>query len=238
MIRVWSLCLIVGLSGVARAQDRPVDNHVDALTALRQSAEKATANWESLAAGLEPKIARMLPCDPKSRTAVEEVSHASEARLSALAAYLKAAAAKAKEDTDAAKRVFAAQAALAGGWNTERAEADQEHTAIEAQIAELKESMRKRGSLSGAAQTLVELSRLAKERAEKADTEAAGRDSLNSLLGDLVVGYQDRQTALENESALIDGETVKWSAYYQARVSRAITECSIINAGAPKKKLQ
>ena len=229
MTRFVSLILFLAIAG--SAQDKPADE----LAALRQAAEKTATDWEALAKGLEPKIARLLPCDPKSRAAVEEVGRASDARLSALSAYLKAAAAKAKEDTDAAKRVLAVQAALAGGWNTERAEADQERAAIDAQIADLKESMRKRAALAGAEQVLIELSHMFKERASKSEEQAGRKDIVIVAVGDLVIAYQDRQTALENESALVDAEAVKWSAYYTARVSRAATECAIIN---PRRKKQ
>src|SRR5580700_4572960 len=122
MIRSASLLLLLTLVPT-RAQE-------NTLEPLRQAADKATADWESVAKGLEQKIATLLPCDPKSRAAVEEVSHASDARLSALTAYLKVSVAKAKADTAAAKRVLAAQAALSGGWNTERSEADSERVAI------------------------------------------------------------------------------------------------------------
>jgi hypothetical protein len=229
MIRSVSLFLLLVVARYAHGQD-PLD-------ALRQTADKSAADWESLAKGLEQKIATLLPCDPKSRAAVEEVSHASDARLAALSAYLKAAAVKAKADTDAAKRVFAAQAALSGGWNTERDEADQERTAIEAQVADLKESMRKRGALSGAEQVLIEIANMIKERAAKSDEQAGRRDTINALLGDLVLAYQNRQTALESESTLLDVETARWTSYYTARLSRAITECAIINpAATPRKK--
>ncbi len=72
----------------------------------------------------------------------------------------------------------------------------------------------------------------------KAEQQAGRRESIESLLGDLVIACQDRQTALENESALLDAEAAKWNAYYTARVSRAITECTIINPGATRKKQQ
>jgi hypothetical protein len=213
----------------------------DGLTAYRQTADKAAADWDSLAKGLEPRIARLLPCDRNSRAAVEEVSHASEVRLAALAAYLKAAAAKAKDDTESAKQVLAAQAALAGGWNTERTEAEQQGAAIEAQVADLKESMRKRGALAGAEQVLTELARMVKERASKSADLAARKDVINALLGDLAVAYQDRQRALEKEAAQLDVESARWSAYYTARLARAATECTIINnpggAAAPRKKV-
>lgn len=232
MIRSASSLLAVAL--FANAQEKPADP----LNALRQTADKTAADWEALAKGLEQKIATLLPCDPKSRAAVEEVSHASDARLSALLAYVKASAAKAKADTEAAKRVLAAQAALSGGWNTERDEADQERAAIEAQVGDLKESMRKRGSLAGAEQVLVEIASLVKARGAKSESYANRRDSIDALLGDLVVAYQERQAALENESSLVDAEAVRWNAYYTARVSRAITECTIINPGATQRKKQ
>lgn len=231
MLRSFSLLLLMT---IARGQEAPVP---DPLAALRQTADKTQADWQALAKGLEPKIATLLPCDPKYRAAVEEVSHASDARLVALSAYLKAAAAKAKVDTDAAKRVLAAQAALVGGWNTERVEADQERAAIEAQVADLKEGMRKRGSLAGAEQTLVEIANMVKQRSSNADSLGGRRDVIEALLGDLVAAYQFRQTALENESASVDAATTRWSAYYSARLARAATECAIINPGTtPRKK--
>jgi hypothetical protein len=237
MIRSVSLCVLVAVAQSASAQEKPVDS----ITALRQTADKAAADWDALAKGLEPRIARLLPCDPSARAAVEEVSHASEVRLSALAAYLKAAAARAKDDTEAAKQVLAAQAALAGGWNTERTEADQQGAAIEAQVADLKESMRKRATLAGAEQVLAEIARMVKERGSKSTDLAARKDVVNALLGDLVVGYQDRQTALEKQFAQLDVESARWSAYYTARLARAATECSIINNpggnAPPRKKL-
>jgi hypothetical protein len=232
MVRCLSLFLLLAFSGLARAQNKPADS----LAVLRQAAEKATAQWAALAKGLEPKIARLLPCDPNSHAAVEEVSLASNARMAALSAYLKAAAAKAKDDADAAKRVLAAQAALAGGWNTERTEAAQAGAGIEAQVAELKESMRKRATLASAEQVLVEIARIVKERGTRAEEQAGRKDALNAVLGDLVVAYQDRQTALENESAQLDAEAVRWTTYYIARLARATTECTIINNPAPRKK--
>jgi hypothetical protein len=235
MIRSASLFALLALAQFTSAQDRPADP----LDSLRQTADKTAADWESLAKALEQKISTLLPCDPKSRAAVEEVSHASDARLAALSAYVKASAAKAKADTDAAKRVLAAQAALSGAWNTERTEADSERTAVEAQVGDLKESMRKRGSLSGAEQVLIEIATMIKNRAAKSDAQAGRREAIDALLGDLVIAYQDRQTALDNEVTLLAAEIARWNAYYVARLSRAITECAIINPGAaPRKKLQ
>jgi hypothetical protein len=135
--------------------------------------------------------------------------------------------------------VLAAQAALAGGWNTERSEAEQQGAAIEAQVADLKESLRKRGALAGAEQVLAEIARMARERASKSADLAARKDVIGALLGDLVVACQDRATALEKEAAQLDVESGRWSAYYTARVARAAMECTVVNnpAPAPRKKV-
>jgi hypothetical protein len=230
MIRSASLFLLLAVAMAADGQSADT---------LRQTADKATADWAALAKGLEQKIATLLPCDPKSRAAVEEVSRASDARLSALSAYTKAAAAAARADAEAAKRALAEQSAISGGWNTESAEADQQRAAIESQVADLKESMRKRGSLAGAEQVLTEIAVMVKERAAKSADLAGRKDTLNSLLGELVVSFQSRQTALDNESTLLDAETAKWKTYYAARIARAVTECTVINPGVvPRKKQQ
>lgn len=230
MIRFATLLLAVI---AAQGQDKP-----DSLAVLRQAAEKTAADWEALAQGLDKKIEHLLPCDPAGKAAVEEVSRASAARLAALSAYVKAEAAAAGERTEAAKRVLAAQASLGGAWAAERAESDQEHTAIEAQIADLKESMRKRAALNGAEQTLIELSRMAAERSAKSDAQAARKDTINALLGDLIAADQQRQAALDKEASLVDLEAARWSLYYAARVTRAATECAIINGATPAKKRQ
>jgi hypothetical protein len=228
---ICSVSLFLLLAVAQAADGQPVDT-------LRQTADKATLEWAGLAKGLEQKIATLLPCDPKSRAAVEEVSRASDARLAAVSAYLKAAAAAARADTEAAKRVLAEQAAISGAWNTESAEADQQRAAIEARVAVLKESMRKRGSLSGAEQVLTEIAAMVKERGAKSADLASRKDPLNALLGELVIAFENRQTSLENESALLDAETAKWKAYYAARISRAVTECAIITPGVTARKKQ
>ena len=231
MIRSAKIVFLLAVVPYAIAQENTTN-----LASLRQAADKAAANWDNLAKALEPKIVRLLPCDPSSRAAVEEVSRASDARLITLSAYLKAAAAQAKMETTVAKQVLAEQASIAGGWNTERAEADQERNGIEAQVAELKESMRKRGSLSEAQKVLVEISKMVKDRAAKSDGQAGNRDAISTLLGDMVVAYQDRQTALETEFALLDAESTKWTAYYIARLARATTECTVTRGPAARKK--
>ena len=228
MFRFRALLLLLAISQFAHGQNRLAD--------LRQAAEKTATDWNTLARGLEQKIARLLPCDPAGRAAVDEVSRASAARMAALSAYVKAEAVAAKENTEGAKRVLSAQSSLGGGWAAEHAEGEQERTALDAQIAELKESMRKRGSLHDAEQVLVEISRMVKERSAKAEELANRKDTINTLLGDLLAASQQRQAALESEAAQVEVETARWGYYYAARVTRAAMECSIINGPAAQRR--
>ena len=45
------------------------------------------------------------------------------------------------------------------------------------------------------------------------------------------LGEMVRGTVEETLNALLDAEAVKWTSYYAARISRAATECAIINPG-------
>src|ERR1700685_1017693 len=81
----WSALLVL-LAIPAFAQQ------ADLLAARETLAQKRAAEWETLAKGLEARIVRMLPCDPRVKGAIEEVSRASQARLASLSDYLNAAA--------------------------------------------------------------------------------------------------------------------------------------------------
>src|SRR5437667_11436145 len=101
------------------------ENPADALTVLQQVAEKRSAEWDTLARGLEAKIARLLPCDPRVRSTIEELSRSSDARAAALRQYMEALVAKSREDADALQRVSVNQSRLAKEMSTERAEAEE-----------------------------------------------------------------------------------------------------------------
>src|SRR5207249_2094106 len=123
-------------AAVAAAQDKPPDS----LPALEQAAEKRTTEWDTLAGGLAARIAGLLPCDPRVQSAIEEVSRASDARVAALQQYFQAVAAKAKEQTEAAKRLLIGQESIATEGNSERAETELARAGIEVQITALIES--------------------------------------------------------------------------------------------------
>lgn len=201
----------------------------DALAPLRQAAEKSAADWEKLARGLEAKIGRMLPCDPRARAAIEEVSRASESRLQAMAQYLKAAIAMAKGDTEAAKAAVSGQNTGSKDLETERAEAAQEKVAIDGQLADLTDSARKLPPLDASEKKLQEIAAMVRDRAAEADRLADVKDPLAVPLQNVLAAYQARESALEDEQVALALEASRWSEYYAARLARAQTECSIIN---------
>jgi chromosome segregation ATPase len=224
------------LTGVMIGQDGArVDPPADPLSALRQAAEAKDAEWQTLARGLEAKIGRMLPCDARVRTTIEEVSRGSDSRLLALSQYLKAAVAMAKGDTEAAKAAMGSQQDSNKDLETERAEAEQEKIAIEGQIANLGESVRRLASLEAAQKKLAEIEAMIRQRAERAQQLADKKNTLMLPLANLLAAYQARQAALENEQTKLGVETARWSDYYAARIARAQTECSIINQTARRK---
>jgi hypothetical protein len=238
MIRIawlWTITVAI-LCFEATAQDKPAEPAPDPLAVFHQNAEARTKEWEASAKSLEARIARMLPCDPKARGAIEDVSHLSETRLAAMGQYLNAAAAKATEDLEVAKRILGIQAAMAGQWNTESTEAQQESIAIDGKLADLAESVKRRAAFVDAQGLLTQLLEMTKDRAARADERASRKDALNTLLGNLVVSYQDRRTAIDAEVSALEAEAARWSAYYTARLARSQTECAITNPGGRKKK--
>lgn len=213
-------------------------NSADPLAALRQVAEKRSSDWDTLAKGLEVKLARMLPCDPRVRTSIEEVSRASDARLAALAQYLQANAAQAKLDVDRVQRLLADQESFSKDAEIEKAEADQERVAIKGRSADLAESAKRRPSLSEAQKKLGEIAAMTRERTSRAQEQVARREALAEVLRQVGAAYQARQKAIETELSALLIETSRWGEYYAARMARAQTECSVTGPAspAPRKK--
>jgi hypothetical protein len=231
LIRILSLWIVS--AGLLAAQEKSADT----LAALRQAAGNKTAEWEALAKGLETKIARLLPCDPRMRADIEEVSRASDARLAALRQYLQAAADKAKDDVETVKSLTASQEELAAQMSAEPSEATQERAGIEGQLADLRESAKRNAALEEALKLLASLAAMPDQRAVQAQEWAKRADALLELLRSLDVAAQAREGALRKEALVLDTEIMRWREYYTARLVRAQTECSItLPAPAPRKK--
>lgn len=203
---------------------------------LEQTADQRGAEWDKLATALEGKIARMLPCDPRVREALLEVSRASDARLAAVSRYLEMAGAQAKNDLAKARQAVATEQAAAKDLDTERMEAEQQRAAIDGQIGDLSDSAKRREALDGPLKKLEEIRAKVEARIQGAQQEAARRAALIASLQQLASGYEAREKAIAGEISALASETARWDEYYATRVARAGTECSITNQGAPQRK--
>ena len=224
---------ILGAAALA-AQDQAAGT----LSTLQQTAEKRAAEWDALARGLDAKISRMLPCDPRVRTTIDEVTRASQTWLAAYSQYLAAAANRARDDADGLKSVSDAQASFAAQLASERAETDQERAGIEGQMAALGESAKRRTALAESQKTLAGIADLTQRRGEQAQQVAARSDSLKASLADLGAAYQARAAALQNQGTALDSEFARWRDYYTARLARADTECAVTNPTGARRAPQ
>ncbi|HYV63837.1 MAG TPA: hypothetical protein VE958_14230 [Bryobacteraceae bacterium] len=206
------------------------------LAALEQAAQKRYAEWESLAKDLSERMARILPCDPRYAAGITEVSRASEARLAALAEYIRGASVKALAETAAAKILLNAEERRAVEAALERADAGQEQTAVDTQSDALAQSIRQRPSLEDAQKVLEQIAAMTRQRAAAAEQQAGSQDAAVVLLRDLVTKFDARDAALRDESVAFEAERGRWNGYYAARLARAQTECSITQvAPSPSK---
>jgi hypothetical protein len=231
MLRVAMIVVLTAAS--AAAQSKPLDP----LFGLRDKAEKAAAAWQTLADGLDAKTTRMLPCDPKMKAAVEEVSRASEARMAALIEYLREATVRARQESEAARKGLAEVDALTAQIGAETTDADQFRAGLEAQMTELGEGAKRRASL---VEPWRELQEILKNPTGAAQVIGGQQDALRAALNERMTAVQARQTALQAELNAATTEAARWSTYYAARLSRTQMECNITRgvtaAPAPTKK--
>jgi len=203
----------------------------ESLAAAQRTAQQTEKDWFTLAQGLDAKLAPMLPCDPAARRAVQAVSQASEARVSALAAYLRLESAQAADRTQGARRLLEAEESNAPEAADERTDAALERSAIEEQSATLKASAGKRSALNDAGNELAQINSIAAKRSTFAEQTESGRDRGVAALRDLAAVHQAREAALRDEIAAFQTESTRWNTYYSVLLSRAQAECTAIGGG-------
>ena len=230
MARIGFLCMFAAVAVVAQdkaAQDKPTG----LFPTLQQNAEKRTSEWDTLANNLEGRIGRLLPCDPRVRSAIDEVSRASEARIVALTEYWLAVSAASKTQTEAVRRLLSQEETSATDRKTDQADAEQERVAVNAQLTDLGESAKRLPSLAAAQKALEGLAQSSAKMAALAAERGQSADRLGQELRDLLTATQARQAAIENAMKALAAEGLRWSGYYSSRQARAQTECTITNPG-------
>jgi len=235
----WGKLVAAGMlaAGVFAPAVLPQAAPADPSVSARETAAKRTAEWEALAKTLDAKIARMLPCDPRAKAAIEEVSRSSEARMAALGEVLKIALAQANADAERVRLALAAEDASLREVETERADSEQERVAVDGQLADLTASAKRREGLEEARKKLADIEAITTSRVKDADDLFQLRATLDISLRDLLAAGHARQTAIQNEQAALVAEASRWTDYYAVRLARAQTECSITGPAAlPQRK--
>jgi hypothetical protein len=224
------IVLFIFVIAAAEAQERSSDSQ-KAPPLLQELAAMKSAEWDALFGSLDAKLLTMPLCDARVPTTIEELSRASAARLVALTQHMNAAAAQAKSDAGAARKALSGEELISREMETERAEAQQQQAAAEAQIAELAESEKRREVLDGTRKKLEAIGSALRERVTAANKQVERRIALTTALRELVEAYEARQHAIEAGVIALNREKLRWSEYYDARLARAQTECwSISNA--------
>jgi hypothetical protein len=231
--RICGVCraLLTGFvvaAAMAAAQGVPPE----ALASAQTAAEQTEKDWFAQARTLDAKLAPLLPCDAAARKTIQDVSHASETRITALMAYYRLVSTQAAEQTQSARKLLEAEEARAPEAADERTDASLERAAIEAQSTNLAASMKPRPELDGARSALAQLGDLSARTASLADQSATGRDRGVAAVRDLVSAYQSREAALKQQVDAFQSESTRWSTYYSVRLARAQAECAAIGGGS------
>ncbi|MBZ5636259.1 MAG: hypothetical protein LAO55_24280 [Acidobacteriia bacterium] len=227
---------ILGLAIACAQSPAPQNNSAPDLAALEQTAQMRHAEWESLAKDVDARMARILPCDPRTAAALADVTRASEARLAAIAQYIRAVSSAAFAESAAAKILLDTEEKRAVEAGLERADAGQEQTAVDTQSDALARSVKQRASLGDSQKLLEQISSMIHQRAAASEQRTKAADAAVALLRDLVAKLDARDATLRNESAAFEAERTRWSGYYAARRARAQVECSITQIGTSPSK--
>jgi hypothetical protein len=208
------------------------DAAANSLPALQDAANKRTVEWISLTGTLELRLARLLPCDPRVRTAVDEVARAADTRTVALTSYWNVVSIQSRTQVDAIRGLLAREEERAEDWTKDKMQAQQEVAATVAQAAALKASAQQVTALASpqkSLESLAETDRVLAGQAQERETQ--GGLLLDDLRG-LLKAAQARQSAIDEQLKAVSAEGQRWSAYYAARQARAQIECFIINPAA------
>lgn len=198
-----------------------------------ETINKLTQEWYPLANTLEQRVTRMLPCDPRVRTEIEEVMRASSARTAALNSFWQARSAQSKAQIEALGKLQSFLTEDSAERRAALADAQQEQAAIAAMSADLATSAKSRPALNAAltsVQAMAEHSTSLATLTEDRETAAA---ALSQEIAGALEAAQTRQTAFEAEQKAAAAEAARWTAYYATRLTRAQTECAITSQTTP-----
>lgn len=234
----FAVLLGVLLASTAFSQEPPAAPDLKpAVSEAARTAEQKNAEWAALASALELKVARLLPCDANVKSAIEEVSRASDVRFAAMEAYWQEVQDRSQEQAKIARRLAEQNDALVASWKNERADSEKAQARLEEQALDLKESLRTIAALAPAARVLDGISRNSEALTGQSTDRETEISQLNAHWNDVIRTAQLRDASIENHMKALARERDRWSAYYAARVARGQVECSLTSSApsAPRK---
>jgi hypothetical protein len=218
------------LAASAPAQQSPPPKSNAAALDLAQAAEAKSAEWSTLAAGMEQRVARLLPCDARVRAAVEEVSRASDVRFTALIAYWQDAAAESQEQATAANKLLADYDARVAAAKADSADAEKERAYVSQQFLDVRKSAAQQWALSDAVNELGPIALAKRDAAVRAVEREKLAEQSKAGLTEIASTAEARQRAIEKERQALTTEGNRWREYYAARITRAQIECQLTGA--------
>ncbi|MEQ1947146.1 MAG: hypothetical protein ABL995_08145 [Bryobacteraceae bacterium] len=195
--------------------------------------DKLTADWYTLANSLESRVTRMLPCDTRVRTAIDEVSRANASRLAARNSYWQVQSSQSRAQIEALRNLQVSLPAEAVDTKTDATDAQQEQTGLAGMTADLTDSAGKKSVLNAAISALAAISQQSATFVKLANDRDATIASLQQQIADAITAAEARQTAIEAEQKALGAEGARWTSYYVSRLTRAQMECAITGQ-APK----
>jgi hypothetical protein len=227
-LRLGAIAAVFALGGIGSAQDTAPNS----LQVPQQRVAQRTAEWNSLAASLEQRVARLLPCDLQARAAIEEVSRASDARTIALTSYWTTASIQSKTQIDAIRGLMAREEDRAGDWVVDASQVQADVAFAVAQGSSLATSVPQLPALANPRKDLEAIAEDYRSLEKQAQERAAVGGRLLDDLRELLKTSQARQAAIDERLKTVGAEGQRWSAYYAARHARAQIECSLVNPTA------
>lgn len=218
----------VATGGIVSAQSPSPSS----LPALQQSVAQRTSEWNTLATNLELRIARLLPCDPQARAAIDEVSRASEARSVALTSYWTVASLQSKTQVEAIRGLLSQEESRVGDWVVDASQAQTDVAFPMALKTSLASSVSQMPALANPQKDLDAIAEQYRSLQKQAQDRAAAHGRLIDDLRELLNTTQARQAAIDERVRTVSVEGQRWSAYYAARQARAQSECFLINPAA------
>lgn len=224
-LRLGAIVIACAPGGVVSAQDPTPGS----LAAMQQTASQRTAEWNALAANLEQRVARLLPCDPQARAAIEETSRASDARTITLTGYWAMASFQSKAQVEAIRGLLAKEEGRAADWAADAKEAQLDIDLVTAQGASLATSIAQIPALVNPQKDLEAIGEQYRLLEKQAQERVTAHGRLVDDLRELLNTSQARQAAIDERQKAVGVEGQRWSAYYAARQARAQVECTLVN---------